>query len=163
MPTFTVCPKSKVKQTVKKFDATHLVSMLDPGDHIYRPHRINPENWIIQFFEDEEKDDAFNAPTIDNAKTFLDFGSRLPNDAVVVVNCFAGVCRSSEVAMALWLQSNGTSKLNEVGEWIISVVPRACPNLLLAKHFDDIFELDGKFLTLCENIGKDSVKRTFQL
>jgi predicted protein tyrosine phosphatase len=162
MPSFTVCSKSEVSRTVKEVEATHLVTLLDPEDRVRRPSLIEPTNHLRLSFFDEEDPAAFKPPTRWHAIAIMDFGSRLPPDARVVVHCFAGVCRSTAAGLALWLQAHGWERLEEAGKWLKAHRPRACPNMLMAQHFDEIQELDGKFVQLCDQIGADSIARLWK-
>lgn len=162
MPEFTVCGKSEVKKTAKKFAATHLLSTLDPGDRVFRPPRIAAQNHLQLWFDDEEDPAKINAPTIEHAKIILEWGRQLPEDARVVVHCFAGACRSTAIALALWLQHNAAG-LKEAGNWIKEIRPQACPNLLLAQHFDTLLGHGGQFVSLCNDIGVDTVNRWWKI
>jgi len=159
MPEFLVCSKSQVRARVRSFDATHLVTLLDPGDSIYKPSRISPENWLWLRVEDEENSSNANAPTLEHAKQVLEFGHKLPNDARVVIHCFAGVSRSTATGLALWLQSNGVDRLDEAEAWLLAHRERPCPNMLLAQHFDELLNLNGEFVRLCDRIGEGSMAR----
>lgn len=159
MPEFTVCGKSEVKKTVKRFEATHLITMLDVGDRIFRPMRIQPRNHFALYFDDEEDPNKLYAPTQQHAEAILAYGQTLPEDARVVVHCFAGACRSTASALALWLQANGTDRLEQGAAWLKADRPQACPNLLLAKYFDEILGMGGKLVEECDRIGVDSINR----
>lgn len=163
MPEFTICAKSEVKRVVKRFSATHLCTMLDVGDRQFTPPRIPRTHHLHLNFEDEEDAAKWAAPTLAHAETILNWGKTLPPDARVVVHCYAGMCRSTAVGIALWLQANGTHRLPEASAWLQSVRPQACPNLLLAAHFDQLFDLNGDLVTLCDQIGADSVNRWWKL
>jgi predicted protein tyrosine phosphatase len=160
---FTVCAKSKVKKTCKSFSATHLISTLDPGDRVFRPPSIDGKNHLQLWFEDEEDASKWSAPTIDHAQSILDFGSRIPDNSRVVVHCFAGICRSTSVAIALKLFSDKNFPLSSVEEWINSIRPNAVPNLLLAKHFDEILNFSGSLVGVCKQIGDNNTKKNFDL
>jgi predicted protein tyrosine phosphatase len=159
MPEFTVCGKSEVKKTVKRFGATHLITMLDLGDRVFRPLRIQPRDHLALNFEDEEDPTKWGAPTIDHAQAILEFGAKLPEDARAVVHCFAGACRSTASAFALWLQANGRDRIDDGVAWLVADRPKACPNMLLAAHFDRLLGLDGRLVAACDTVGRDSVAR----
>lgn len=163
MPEFTICGKSEVKKHVKRFGATHLVSTLDPGDRVFRPPRILPTNHLQLWFADEEDPTLSHAPTVEHARIILSWSAKLPPDARVCVHCWAGACRSTAIGIALWLQHNGVHRLSEAVEWLITDRPRACPNLLLAEHFDQLLELNGELVSVCAQIGVDSINRTWKL
>jgi len=163
MPEFTICGKSEVKKVVKRFGATHLISTLDQGDRVFRPPRIDAHNHLQLWFEDEEDPTKWNAPTLAHARIILDWSSQLPPDARVVVHCFAGACRSTAVGIALWLQHNGVNRVQEAADWLKADRPRACPNLLLAAHFDLLLGLNGTLVPVCNAIGVDSINRWWKL
>lgn len=159
MPEFLVCSKSQVRARVRSMDATHLVTLLDPGDDVHKPNRIRPENWLWLRVEDEENSTCANAPTLAHAEQILEFGRNLPSDARVVIHCFAGVSRSTATGLALWLQSNGVDKLADAEAWLLAHRERPCPNMLLAEHFDHLLGLNGEFVRLCDQIGEGSMAR----
>jgi predicted protein tyrosine phosphatase len=159
MPEFTICGKSEVKKHVKQFSATHLISTLDPGDRVFRPPHIAPQNHLQLWFEDEEDPTKLDAPTLDHAGVILAWSSKLPSDARVVIHCWAGICRSTAIGIALWLQHNGTYRLPDAVDWLTTDRPRACPNLLLAVHFDQLLGLNGELVSVCAAIGIASITR----
>jgi predicted protein tyrosine phosphatase len=111
--------------------------------------------------EDEETPSHPNAPTKEQAARILEWGKSLPDDACVVVHCYAGVSRSTASGLALWLQSNGTEHVAEAEAWLLAHRPRAVPNPLLAKHFDDLLGMNGEFVNLCERISEQSMRTWF--
>jgi predicted protein tyrosine phosphatase len=149
---FTVCSKSQVHFLVKEINATHLITMLDPDDHIYKPNSILIEDHLFLKFEDEEDENHPRSPTIDHCRRILDFGKALPDDAITVVHCFAGMCRSTAAALALHVQRYGN--LNAARSWLAQDRPQAMPNMLMAQHFDKLLGMNGKFLQLCNEINK---------
>jgi predicted protein tyrosine phosphatase len=159
MPEFIVSSKSGVKKAVKQIQATHVLSTLDVGDRLYRPHSIPAPNHLQLWFDDEEDPTKHYAPQLYHAQTILTWGSQLPSDAAVVVHCLAGQCRSTAVGLALFLQANGVHEFSAARSWLLGHRPTACPNLLLAAHFDQLLGLNGGFVNLCADIGADSVAR----
>lgn len=160
MTEFTICSKSEVKKTVKQFSATHLISLLDPNDYVYRPPCIPGTNHLQLNFYDEEESFKSHGPRIWHAEAILSFGSRLPLEARVVVHCHAGICRSTAAGLALWLQHNGLDRLDDAEAWLDSVRGNAIPNSLLGSHFDLILGLNGQLNNL---ISKISIKNTEKL
>lgn len=154
---FTVCPKRLVAETVTAKDATHLISMLDPGDRVRRPRRIPIRNHLELWFEDEEDPDHRNAPQIHHCMRILEFGNTLPSDSVTVVHCFAGVCRSTASALALFIQRHGIESAWHARQWLREDRPQALPNMLMANHFDTLLNCNGKFIDLCERINESRV------
>ena len=90
---FTVFVESKNRATslVKRHNATHWISLLDPGDRQFVPSdsRFDLVNRLFMNFEDVNRDTDSGAPTRDHVQRILDFTKNV-NDGVIVVNCFAG-------------------------------------------------------------------------
>jgi predicted protein tyrosine phosphatase len=152
---FTVCSKSQVQDRVSKVDATHVISMLDPDDHMYKPIGIRQEDHLFLKFEDCEFPDNPRAPRIEHCQRILDFGKQLPDDAVTVVHCFAGMCRSTTSALALHVQKHGD--LAAARAWLAEDRPQAMPNMLMAQHFDKLLGCNGKFVKLCDQINSHRI------
>ena len=152
---FTVCSKSQVHKRVNVLDATHVVTMLDPGDRLYPRPRVAPENHLQLNFEDEEDPSFRDAPTKDHCARILHFGKKLPEDSVVVVHCFAGMCRSTAAGLALHYQRYGD--LDAARAWLAEDRPQALPNRLMARYFDELLDLNGNFLRLCDEINSHRI------
>lgn len=149
----TVCSKNQVRKRVKAVNATHLITMLDPGDKIWRPSRISRENHLWLAFEDEEDPNHKFAPTEEHCVQILAFAAGLPSDSVTVVHCFAGMCRSTASALAIFVQKHGLDSTWHARQWLLEDRPQALPNMLMAKHFDNLLNANGKFWNLCNHIN----------
>ena len=159
MPEFIVSSKSGVRQAVKHIQATHVLSTLDVGDRLYRPHSIPAPNHLQLWFDDEEDPTKSYAPRLHHAETILTWGAKLPSDSRAVVHCLAGQCRSTAAGLALFLQANGVHEFDAARSWLLDHRPSACPNLLLAVHFDLLLNLQGTFVNMCADIGRHGTAR----
>lgn len=146
-----------VMERVAAVSATHLISMLDPGDRVKRPHSIPGSNHLELWFEDEEDPSHVNAPQIHHCRRILEFGNDLPSDSVIVVHCFAGMCRSTASALALFIQKHGIDSMWHARQWLLEDRPRALPNMLMAEHFDTLLDCNGEFVKLCEHVNDSRV------
>lgn len=95
------------------------------------------------------------APTKEHCAKILDFGRNLPDDAQVVVHCFAGMCRSTAAGLALHYQRFGD--LRAARTWLAEDRPQALPNMLMARYFDELLDLNGNFLRLCDDINSSRI------
>ena len=66
-------------------------------------------------------------------------------------------------SISLWLQHNGVDRLDDAAEWLKADRPQACPNLLLAQHFDNIIGAKGQLVRVCDEIGALSINRWWKL
>ena len=157
MPEFFICNRAQVKQRVKSRGATHLLTLLDPVRPMWKPSAIPPENWLWLRFQDQESPQYHQAPAREHAEQILAWGKNLPDHARVLVHCEAGVSRSTASALALWVQAQGS--MQGARAWIDQERPIACPNMLLAEFFDNLLDLKGEFIALCDDIGATNIKR----
>lgn len=148
-----VCDRSKVAKTMARFSATHVLSLLDPGVRPFLNPHFNKANWRLVICEDQLNADDPNAPTLENVEFILDWGRTLPDDAVVLVHCEAGISRSTAAAMALLIQHKGIEHIDECVAEILAVRPNACPNPLITIYADNILKCGGKFHSAAEDIA----------
>lgn len=156
MTQFTICGKRHVKDTIKRVTATHVLTLLDPGDSIFLPLTIPRSHWHVEHFEDEEDEHHVFAPQRFHAQSILEWGSTLPKDASVVVHCADGKCRSTAAALALHMQAHEQVTPQEAEAWLMQQVPDAYPNILLARYLDEQMGRQGEFVKLCEHIRSAS-------
>ena len=99
--------------------------------------------------------EAFRPPVVS-----FHFGLPAP-DLLARVKGMGSLVLSSATTVreALWLQAHGWEGFDEARAWLLGHRPRACPNMLLARHFDEIQGLNGKFVKLCDEIGEESIIR----
>jgi predicted protein tyrosine phosphatase len=156
-----VCAKSQVHRTIKRHNATHLVSILDPGEHLFITERINSIPRIHLYFEDvlvETTEGYGNYPKKEHIQRVLDFTKDLLDDSIVVVHCFAGVSRSTAAALAILTQHHlnqgfgGEGSIKMAVRQLLEVRPQARPNTLIAKYSDDILGLNGMLFEASEKI-----------
>jgi len=161
MITVFVGSKNQAVGLVKNHNATHWISLLDPGDRQFVPSdsRFDSVNRLFMNFEDVTRDTDFGAPTRDHVQRILDFTKNV-NDGVIVVNCFAGVSRSTAAAFAILFQHYRC--IDTSIQMLLSVRPYACPNPLISKYADDILGCNGRLFDAAEKIEKERLLRVFR-
>jgi predicted protein tyrosine phosphatase len=147
-----VCNRLEVWHFAPNNGVTHILSLLDHGVKPPLPHDFNHSNWKLVHFEDVFAPLYDRAPKIEHVRDCLDWASKLPEDAVLLVHCEAGISRSTAMAMAILTQKMGKENFKEAMEIIVKKRPIACPNPLIATYADDIFDLGGKYLAASEEI-----------
>lgn len=149
---FIVASKTKANDVIKKYNATHLISINDRGSRTFQS-RLNPDRHLTVHFEDTERYDEFDAPTLGAIQQILAFASRIPADSTVIVNCHAGMCRSTAVALGLAVQRYGLEALEASAIKMVDQRPIACPNRLVAHLFDLALGTNGEILAVAERIS----------
>lgn len=149
---FIVASMNKANDAIKKYGATHLISINDRGSRTFQS-RLDGSRHLTVHFEDTEKYDEFDAPTLSAVQQILHFARSIPEDSTVVVNCHAGMCRSTAVALGLAAQRYGLEALEDSATKMVDQRPIACPNRLVAHLFDLALETNGELLAIAERIS----------
>jgi len=152
--------KNQAHDLVKRHDAGHLVSILDPGDRLFLTPRLHQINRLHQFFEDVLDEEVLNAPTREHVQELLDWGAQLPSDAVVVVHCFAGISRSTAAALALLVQHSGDVESSV--RQLLEVRPQACPNPVISKFADELLGMKGALFARSEEVANSKILKILQ-
>ena len=148
-----VCQRSAVSRKTSQVGATHVLSLLDPGKRPFLHPKTNRKNWLLLHFEDNLDENQPNSPTREHVKQILAWGSTLPDDAVVLVHCEAGVSRSTAAALALLVQHHGNDKIDECIQLLLEVRPVACPNPLITLFADEQLGCNGKLHEKAEAVA----------
>jgi predicted protein tyrosine phosphatase len=151
-----VCPKNNAHDTAKKVGATHWLCILDPGDRIYVTPRLQKLTTLHLRFEDVLEETDRDAPTLQDVERMLRWGEAIPEDATVVINCFAGVSRSTAAALALMTQK--TRDPNDAARRLLAQRPTACPNPIITKHADAILGMGGALFERGEEIARARIE-----
>jgi hypothetical protein len=133
------------------------LSLLDPGKRPFLHPKTDRKNWLLLHFEDNLDESEPNGPTIAHVEQILEWGRSLPDDAVVLVHCEAGVSRSTAAALALLVQHHGKDKIDECISLLLDVRPVACPNPLITKWADDQLGCDGKLHDAAELVANAKI------
>jgi len=144
MKQIIICNKSEVPKHVHRSGVTHIISLMDPGNHPYIPEHFNKQNWKIQYFEDIDDSKSPYAPKKEHVDFVLEYVKTIPSDAVLLVHCLAGISRSTAMTLGILLQKNGKDKINECIAELKEIRPIANPNKLIVGYLDSIFGHNGK-------------------
>jgi predicted protein tyrosine phosphatase len=118
-----------LRRAVRSIDATHVISLVDPGKPVFVSSRIERANHLIRHFEDDLH--GPNAPKLSDAVAITWFAKNLPEDARLVVHCHAGISRSPAGAWIV-LVAKGWDAEDALLE-IKRMRPEAWPNTTLMR------------------------------
>lgn len=136
----TFCGKNQVRKVVKRFSATHLLSLVDPNDRMPTPHRILRENHLSVSFDDVESPELAGAPADNDLELIVAWVDRLPESTRLVIHCTAGISRSSAIAFGL------LCRVHDIGaarDRVLDTQPNASPNALVTMIMDRLFDMGG--------------------
>lgn len=146
----TICRKAEVYQVSNDHKISHIISTLDPGDSIKPPNYIK-DHLLLTFDDIEYADDKYS-PKAEHVAEILEWSSHLTHEDRLLVHCWAGVSRSTALALAIWIQHHGRD-YDAAKQWLVSTRPIACPNRLIAEYADGILGCDGKLSEIAEEVG----------
>lgn len=149
---FKIASKNKAHDAIKKYGATHLVSINDVNSRTFQ-NRLPRAQHLTVLFEDTENYADPHAPILADIRRILEFASRIPKEDTVIVNCHAGMCRSTAVALGLAVQRYGVEHLDEMTAAMLEQRPQSCPNRLVAHLFDVALGTNGEILAAARKVS----------
>jgi predicted protein tyrosine phosphatase len=156
-----VSSRSQVAKVTSKTGATHVLSLLDPGKRPFLHPKTPLQNWRLWLFEDVIDPSYDRAPKKEQVAEILEWAATLPNDAVLLVHCEAGISRSTAMALAILVQHHGLDQINRCVDLLFGVRPEAAPNPLIAKYADDILKCGGQLEKAAEKLNSNKLLRRF--
>ena len=150
-----VCPMTKVDETVTSAGARRLVTLLNGGTPFERPVSIVPTNHLFLSMNDIVEDHPeMVAPARDHVETLLDFVRGWDRATPLVINCFAGISRSTASAYITAAALNPQRDEGELAWTLRRLSPSATPNARLVRHADAILGRNGRMISAIEAIGR---------
>ena len=143
----SVCSFRELPEQVRRWKATHLLSLVDTGD--FRAPRSVA--WTRLPCEDIEVMSNPRAPSSDVAQVILALGAAMPDGGRLLIHCEAGVSRSGATALMLLAQELGASAAAEA---LATIRPMAYPNALMVHHADVLLGLGGALLATLPEIRR---------
>lgn len=126
--------------------ATHVLSLLykEEFDHLRFPPGFNKDDcWFPLEMNDVATTSHEGAPTKDQVKLALDWIKSLPADASLIIHCFAGISRSTAMALAAKVQEHGIEYIPDAIKWLEETRPIAAPNRVITKYADELLDARG--------------------
>jgi len=150
-----VCPLSKVEQTVSKTGAERLLSLLSAGTDMVRPASIAPENHLRLVMHDiAEVRDGMTMPGEEHVRRLLDFAHAWDRSAPMVVNCYAGISRSTASAYIIASALSPSRDEQELARTLRFLSPSATPNPRLVAVADAVLGREGRMVAAIKAIGR---------
>lgn len=150
-----VCPLSKVEETVTASGATRLLSLLAVGTEMKRPAAILEQDHLILSMHDiAEARDGMTPPGETHVQSLLDFAGEWDRARPLVVNCYAGISRSTASAYIIAAALAPGRDEAELATTLRSLSPPATPNPRLVAIADQLLGRDGRMIAAIAAIGR---------
>ena len=124
-----VCPLSQVDATVASTQADRLVSLLAPGTAMVRPSVIAEQNHLwLSLHDIAEPQEGMTLPGEAHMRTLLDFAKSWDRARPLVINCYAGISRSTASAYIIAAALQPSRNEGELAQALRLASPSATPN-----------------------------------
>jgi predicted protein tyrosine phosphatase len=150
-----VCPLSKVDATVTSTRADRLVSLLAPGTVMVRPPVITEQNHLwLSLHDIAEPQEGMTLPGEAHMRTLLDFARNWDRAKPLVINCYAGISRSTASAYIIAAALQPSRDEGELAQALRLASPTATPNIRLISLADALLDRRGRMVEAVMSIGR---------
>jgi predicted protein tyrosine phosphatase len=150
-----VCPLSKVDATVTSTRADRLVSLLAPGTVMVRPPVITEQNHLwLSLHDIAEPQEGMTLPGEAHMRTLLDFAKSWDRAKPLVINCYAGISRSTASAYIIAAALQPSRDEAELAQALRLASPTATPNIRLISLADALLDRRGRMVEAVMSIGR---------
>lgn len=155
MSTIHVCSMARVPETIDAVGARHLLTLLSPNSGFVRPGSIVAQNHLHLVMHDiVEEMDGHTPPGREHVATLIEFGRRWDRAAPLVVNCYAGISRSTAAAFIVAASLDPRRDESSLAAELRRLSPSATPNRRLVGLADDILGRSGRMVAAIDAIGR---------
>lgn len=155
MPYLVVCPLSQLHATVTATGAKRVLTVINAGTPVDRPHAIGAEHHLFLGFNDIAMPmDGMTLPGEEHVRAILDFARAWDREAPMIVHCYAGISRSTASAYMIALALNPDLDERELAQELRWRAPSATPNPKLVEIADMVLGRDGRMVDAIREIGR---------
>ena len=152
--TLIVCSLSDMPGVVRRRQASHLVTLIDPGTPVERPLGVPESRHLRLDVDDIDAPTAgYRAPDMDSVVQLLEFSRTWDASAPMVVHCFAGISRSTASAFAIACDRNPDVAEARIALMLRQAAGHAMPNRRIIALADDLLGRRGRMVEAIEAIG----------
>ncbi len=144
---FRVSCLQKATDVAAQWQATHVISLLDPelGDHMV-PTIRDAHHLVFRLRDQEDPSATAHFPDI-VANIFENVRSASEDPASrLLVHCHAGISRSTAVAYAMIAHNAGPGREAEAFDALLAIVNKPWPNRRIIEILDEQWQRDGALL-----------------
>ncbi|MBX3569498.1 MAG: tyrosine phosphatase family protein [Rhizobiaceae bacterium] len=150
-----VCPLGKVNETVAATGAERLLSLLAEGTAMTRPASIRPDDHLLLSMHDiAEARDGLTLPAEAHIRSVIDFATAWDRRRPLVINCFAGISRSTASAYIVAAALAPQRDEMELALTLRALSPSATPNPRLIALADALLGRQNRMVEAIASIGR---------
>ncbi len=150
-----VTPASRLEAVLEQTDARHLITLLTDGSSFVRPAGIGEENHLHLVMNDiSEPRAGMIPPNALHVAELLQFTRSWTRDTPLVINCYAGISRSTAAAYVVCCALQPQRDEVALAQTLRAKSPSATPNSLIVRLGDEALGRDGRMTDAIAAIGR---------
>lgn len=150
-----VCPLSRVGETVQSVGASRLISLLSAGTAMERPVTLAASDHLLLSMHDITTEmPEMTPPGLEHIQALLGFAAGWDRKKPLVVNCFAGISRSTAAAYIVAAALDPRRNERDLAQALRAASPSATPNIRLVSIADAILGRKGRMVSAIAGIGR---------
>ncbi len=150
-----VCPLNAVEKIIARYKPSHVLSLLTPEMMIETPQGIAAANHLRLSLNDIARpEEGLAEPETEHVQKLIDFLQNWPQDAPLLIHCWAGISRSTAAAFIAMCLFNPKDREIALAKILRFHAPEASPNPLIVAHGDAILGRKGRMRKAIANIGR---------
>lgn len=146
---------SRVAETVASTKAKRLISLLSAGTEMTRPAEIaESDHLFLKLHDISEPQDGMTMPGMQHVRDVLNFARGWDRARPLVINCYAGISRSTASAYIVAAAMAPDRDELELAQALRKASPSATPNPVLIALADRFLKRDGRMVEAIRSIGR---------
>jgi predicted protein tyrosine phosphatase len=154
MPAIYVCPKSLVPDASERLKPSHLITLLDPADHMPTPEGIAAQrhlrlgmNDVVHALPDH------TPPDEQHLREIIAFAQSWDRSRPMLIHCWAGISRSTATAFTIACMINPHGREERIAQALRAASPYAYPNARIVALADHLLERKGRMVDAIDRMG----------
>lgn len=149
-----ITPACEVRRICREAVPAHLVRLISPDQADGMADGAADEVLTLVTHDITEPAPGRIAPDPTMIRTLLDFGRRWSGERPFVVQCWAGVSRSTAAAFIVACEKRPDIAEQRLAAALRHAAPQATPNPLMVAHADVILGRGGRMVAAVQSIGR---------
>jgi len=149
-----VCPLSRVRETLERSGARHLMTLINQQTMLETPSGIAATNHLKLAINDIcAPQDGLVHPAECHVEELIRFAETWGRKGPLVVHCWAGISRSTAAAFISLCALNPDTPERLIAQRLRNASLTAAPNRLLVQLADDMLSRRGRMIGAIDAIG----------
>lgn len=159
-----VAPLHEVDEAIRIWRPSHMIGLASPGAEVAGLVE-GVERLQLTFHDIAEPQPGLQPVTEDDVKELLAFGRSWPRTSPLLIQCWAGVSRSTAASYTIACMVSSSDE-DRIAQWLRVAAPFATPNRRLVALADAALGRQGRMIEAIASIGRGaevSMGSTFRL